>query len=627
MSTTYTQTTTSGLTYTIVDNGPVALGAGGESWTVSIKNSQGQSVLAPMNLNTGVLGTGLLGTGGVVVGTSSYNELLSGLSGGTFVTLPGSTGAINLTVALASGNTFYIGGTTTISVAVNALSAQTINVYGGTATFSGSLIAGALSGSAINIGYGGTFNTGTGLLNILNGSTINFSTGGGTLIANGSGPLLDLSLTTVNNYDPSKDVIEFQGQVTQITNYHIENTNGTVTVTLYNGSTEAGIYTAQLASGVTLNTGDYTVGSGSNPLSITYNGANTYVGICYLAGSMIRMPGGDCAVEEVRIGDEVSAFDWRTDTTTTRKVIWAGSKTTTVNPDLPDDEAGYPVRILKDAIADGVPYKDMLITAEHCLFFEGRFVPARMLVNGRSIFYDRSFATYDYYHIETEEHAVIMADGVLTESYLDTGNRGTFRQTGRVLSIGGRRKSWAEDAAAPLGVDRAFAEPLFRRIETRATLSGHESRAPSPALTDDADLHLVTDRGQVIRKARAANGHVSFMIPTGVTSVRLVSRASRPSDTIGPFVDDRRHIGVSVGEITLFEGNHALNVTAHLTDQTLPGWNAREQEDRRWTDGNALLPLGPRYPNGVALLSIQIRAAGPYLAAAGSVDTAEARMA
>ncbi|OAZ70812.1 hypothetical protein SRCM100623_02163 [Acetobacter pasteurianus] len=72
--------------------------------------------------------------------------------------------------------------------------------------------------------------------------------------------------------------------------------------------------------------------------------------------------------------------------------------------------------MLKDAIADGVPYKDMLITAEHCLFFEGKFVPVRMLVNGVSIFYDKSITSYDYYHVETDQHSVITADGMLTEA-------------------------------------------------------------------------------------------------------------------------------------------------------------------------------------------------------------------
>ncbi|WP_042062677.1 Hint domain-containing protein, partial [Acidomonas methanolica] len=305
---------------------------------------------------------------------------------------------------------------------------------------------------------------------------------------------------------------------------------------------------------------------------------------CFLAGSMIRTPGGDVTVEDIRIGDEVTAFDWRDNAEITRKVVWVGNRKTTVRPALPDDEAGYPVRILKDAIADGVPFKDMLITAEHCLFFENRFVPVRMLVNGHSIFYDKSFSSYEYYHIETDTHSVIWADGMLTESYLDTGNRSSFAQHGKLALIGApSSRSWAEDAGAPLDVARDFVEPLFREIAARAGAAENEAR---PELTDDADLRLVTAAGVVIRKTRETNGHVMFMIPNGVESVRLVSRASRPSDVVGPFVDDRRSFGVAVGEITLFESSRTTPVRAHLTEEELAGWQALEWEDTRWTSGD-----------------------------------------
>ncbi|WP_231867287.1 Hint domain-containing protein, partial [Acetobacter malorum] len=137
---------------------------------------------------------------------------------------------------------------------------------------------------------------------------------------------------------------------------------------------------------------------------------------CFLAGSLIRTAKGDVAVEDVRVGDLVLTVTTGQDVY--QPVIWAGYQTMTVQPNLPDDEAGYPVRIRAWAIADGVPYEDLLITPEHCLFQNGRFVPVRMLVNGSSIFYDRSLTQYTYYHVETAQHAVIMANGMLTESYL-----------------------------------------------------------------------------------------------------------------------------------------------------------------------------------------------------------------
>ncbi|MFW7266980.1 Hint domain-containing protein [Gluconacetobacter sp. Hr-1-5] len=570
-------------------------------------------------------------TGDVVTGSSSITTLV-GLIGGTYVSMPGSTGAINLVANAISGNTYYIGGKTDINIGVNALSGNTVNIYGGTASFSGSSLIGLLSGSTINIGYGGTYNGSSNLITILAGSTVNFQSGGGTLILNADNGVLNLlanngaSAVTFNNYDPTYDTIELQNTTQPIATYNISSSGSSKIITMYGADGQVvANYSVNPANASLLPDATYIVGQGANPLKVTYSAGNTYIGICFLADSMISTPTGPVAVQDLESGNDVTVYvDGEA---LSRKVIWAGKTHATVNPDRPDDQAGWPVRILKDAISEGVPCKDLLITAEHCLFFDGKFVPARMLINGRSIFYDKSFTAYEYYHIETEDHSVIMADGVLTESYLDTGNRRTFRKQGHVTRIGGHAKTWSTDAAAPLGVDRAFVEPLFRRLETRARQAGLENRMDAPVLTNDADLHLLTDRGQIVRPARPAGEYVTFMLPTGVESVRLLSRTSRPSDVIGPFVDDRRNLGVSVGEIILFEGNHAAHITAHLTEQDLPGWATPHHENSRWTEGEALLPIGTRYPNSIALLAIQIKVAGPYTVSARSAEPASAQIA
>ena len=336
---------------------------------------------------------------------------------------------------------------------------------------------------------------------------------------------------------------------------------------------------------------------------------------CFLPGSMIRTTVGEVAVEDVQIGDEVLAFDWRNNTDIVRPVVWVGKAHVKVQHGLPDDEAGWPVRILKDAIADGVPYKDMLITSEHCLFFKDRFVPVRMLVNGVSIFYDKSISSYDYYHVETEQHSVITADGMLTESYLDTGNRSSFRQEGKIATLRGAVKSWEDDAGAPLGVERSFVEPLFRAIEWREDKVSKEQVPAAVELTNDPDLHLVTETGAVIRPMRHTSKEYSFMLPPGTQSVHIVSRASRPSDVIGPFVDDRRYMGVAVGAVRLLSAKRPVEIISHLTTEKPQGWHSdMEWQGTAWTDGNATLPLGDLLKHGkMGILSVSVLAAGPYL--------------
>ncbi len=340
---------------------------------------------------------------------------------------------------------------------------------------------------------------------------------------------------------------------------------------------------------------------------------------CFLAGTEISVNGATRKVEDLAVGDRIDVLvNGKTEQKT---VTWVGKSTSVAAPFLPLDMAGYPVRIVKDALAEGVPFKDMLITPEHCLYLNGCFVPARMLVNGQSIFYDQSFTSYDYYHVETEDHAIITADGVLTESYLDTGNRRSFRQNGDVVAMPRTRNLTWDDAAAPLNVSRAFVEPLFQQFCARAQGMGLPLRTEAPVVTHESNLYLTAGNGRVIRPLRTEKNHTLFMIPAGIETVYIHSNTSRRNEAIGPFVDDRRTLGVLVGNASICHGNTTRTLTSYLHDEDLAGWNNVEFYPMRWTAGNACLPLGHREPGTVALLALQILEAGPYIVS--NVEPAE----
>ncbi|CAK7192922.1 hypothetical protein COMNV_01132 [Commensalibacter sp. Nvir] len=303
---------------------------------------------------------------------------------------------------------------------------------------------------------------------------------------------------------------------------------------------------------------------------------------------MILTPKGNVPIETLQINDEIISYVNGKEEI--RPVIWAGWKDVTVRPDYPDDQAGYPICILKDAIADNVPYKDMWITAEHCLFLNGKFVPARMLVNTVSIFYDHSITSYAYYHIETEKHAIIMADGVLTESYLDTGNRSAFHSPHKDMPtfIHNRKLTWEHNAAASLEIARAFVEPIFSSILSRASNLSKKNKAyPLYILTTDSAFHLITNTGVVLYPTSIKKPFYTFSLPDQTSSVHLVSRSSRPFDTIGPFVNDRRYLGVLIGKIYLRQFHKTIDINRHFEEKTLHGWHTNESNTHRWTDGNA----------------------------------------
>ena len=331
---------------------------------------------------------------------------------------------------------------------------------------------------------------------------------------------------------------------------------------------------------------------------------------CYLSGSMVRTDAGPVTVETLAVGDSVAVFAADGQPQGMRRVTWVGQGHVTVRPDLPDDEAGWPVRIRRNALADNVPHKDMLVTSEHCLLLDGHFIPVRMLVNGSSIAYDRSIDEYDYWHFEVEPHGIVEVDGALTESYLDTGNRqGFIFQAGRWAESDSR--CWETDAAAPLGVQRDFVEPVHRALQER---SGNETCEAEGLLTDP-DLTVLTLSGQSLPLVRKTGQRYLFRLTEGCDEVMLVSRVSRPCDVIGPFVDDRRRLGVLVSQVRLFwENGEREDVTGFLSASRQDGWDVQEASPCRWTNGAARLVLSGR--SGMMtrplFLSIELLAGGPY---------------
>lgn len=593
-----------GVTYSIVHRGGLF-----PSDTVKITDPDGT-----------VTDLGTLGSGQVLKengGTLSIVSIL-GIGGGIYVIPPGITGTVTTLISALSGATIYVGGTATITTAVSALSSTTVDVDGGKATLSGNMLAGAVSGITVNLTNGGTFSNGSGLIGLLNASTINFGTGGGNFIANAGGTLLDLSSATIQGFDAARDFISFENLPAAPATYSISNSLGSQSITVYdaNGQRIADVN----ISGQNFTTGNYSA-TGVGPLTVSSDGTSLSIeavgSVCFLPGTLLRTPEGEVAVEDVQIGDSVLTFE--NGKPVAQPVVWVGSRRADVRPGLPLDEAGWPVRVRQNALADGVPSKDLLITPEHCLYLDGQFVPARMLVNGETIAYDQTIRAYTYYHVETAQHAVIMADGALTESYLDTGNRRAFRQAGTVVRIPGLARCWADDAAAPLMTARDAVEPLHQRLAQRAeTLRTAEAEALRPAdaatLTTEPDLHLVTESGAIINKARSHNGQSIFIVPPHVQAVRLVSRASRPVDMIGPFVDDRRMLGVLVGQMMLQEGTGKARELEPVTGTlAATGWHAAEAgQAGRWTNGDAVLSLGARKPGGFGMLMVEVLAGGPY---------------
>lgn len=543
-------------------------------------------------LDNGVIGSGVsltVSSGGTISTTD--------LQGGTLVLHSGAQTAYTSFGSAGHGGHLVL----TDSAQWSGDRSYAVPAGGSISVESGAVLDHETIGSGVTLTVSSGGQIGTSGVTISSGGTaiLDGTSTGGTVTLADSGAHLVISGLTM----PSNTISGF-GDGTQIDLASIPADSITSVTTSGN---LLSIHTVDKTYSLTVaNVGNF----GSNLVSDGNGG--TYYEACYCADTLILTDKGERPVQDLQPGDHVIAFTDHGEEP--REIVWVGQQQAKVRPHLPLSEAGYPVRVLKNALQDGVPHKDMLITPEHCLFIDGAFTPVRMLVNGRSIFFDTSVTDYTYYHIETGQHSVIQADGALSESFLNTGNKTQFAGlTGGVRVLHETARSWTNDAAAALETDRDVVEPIYQALAARAAEKAIPLNTQPVTFTDDPDLHLETASGLRINPQHQSKGRMRFMLPAQMTDVRLVSRAASPAETVGPFVDDRRQLGVCVGQMTLITGNKRQTITSHLEADRLPGWHEKEKGPARWTDGSALLPLGVTGQVCFQALDIEILSTGRYL--------------
>jgi hypothetical protein len=135
---------------------------------------------------------------------------------------------------------------------------------------------------------------------------------------------------------------------------------------------------------------------------------------CFVAGTRIATPDGNTTVEKLAAGDTVMTADGRS-----VQVKWLGRQfvdTRTTHPAQIN-----PICITAGALAENVPERDLFLSPDHAVEMDGYLVNAGALVNGESIYQVRNMPLegFTYYHIETEAHELLVAEGCPAESFLD----------------------------------------------------------------------------------------------------------------------------------------------------------------------------------------------------------------
>ncbi len=476
---------------------------------------------------TGVLDLGgQSGMGGLSSAVVGGSGSLAVGQGATF-----STGELNL----IGGNMSVAG---VVQVAGNLLSAATITLDGGiltaaAATLSSGTLAGfgdlVLNGGTLAgrggeiIAAGGTLvldgnvTMSTGSLAIAAGASLDLgAAASGTVTFSGTNAELiigNLGLDAISVAGmQGHDVIDLPGVAPSLVSY------------------TGGVVTEQNAGGSTIGSFALSVANGQPAVAIIadgHGGALLTLGgemACFAHGTRLLTPSGYKPVQGFAPGDPII-----TRAGAKKPVRWIGRRVVDIGVRAP---AGCrPVIVRQNALAPGVPSRAIRLSPAHALFIEGVLVPVMHLLNGATVLPDRATGPVTYYHLELDRHELVMADGLLLETYLDTGNRGQFEH-----EAGTRGK--ATQSCAPLITGGPKLAQLRRQLHDIALNSGFTTiREP--------ELYALAKGARHHPEMRAVRGKpvARFSLEPDAGRILLVARSAAPADT-DPDSDDRRDLGI-----------------------------------------------------------------------------------
>ncbi len=286
---------------------------------------------------------------------------------------------------------------------------------------------------------------------------------------------------------------------------------------------------------------------------------------CFAAGTRLLTTRGEIPVEHLTPGDLLPTLNGHA----LRRIRWIGRRSIQL--------AGHtrpwdiqPIRIRAHAFGPDQPHADLRLSPDHAVFANGALTPIRYLLNGATILQE-TVPHITYFHVELETagtplHDAILAHGLPTETFLDTGNRATLV-----------RDTQAATLPSPPFALLIHSGPALEAL--RATLHAHAERL-GHTTTDDPDLHIHAD-GTPLKVTRDGATY-RCTIPPGTRDLRLLSRVMVPAHFAGA---DTRRLGIAVARIEL-DGNPI--VPTHFTT----GWHPREAT-WCWTDGNATIVPPP----------------------------------
>jgi hypothetical protein len=206
----------------------------------------------------------------------------------------------------------------------------------------------------------------------------------------------------------------------------------------------------------------------ATPTVVPTSGISVY---CFCEGTRIRTPDGETPVERLKRGDLVVTADGRV-----RPVTWIGVQT--VSTIFSDRVRTWPIRIKAGALDENVPSRDLLLSPDHALLVDGVLIHAGALVNGTSILRETNVpGVLVYYHVELDDHSLILAENTAAETFVDNVNRLAFDNWAEHKALYPNGRS-VDEMPYPRAKSRRQAPPHIQAaLDRRARMIGAEPAA------------------------------------------------------------------------------------------------------------------------------------------------------
>ncbi|WP_299623112.1 Hint domain-containing protein [uncultured Tateyamaria sp.] len=180
---------------------------------------------------------------------------------------------------------------------------------------------------------------------------------------------------------------------------------------------------------------------------------------CFAAGTRIATPAGEVTVEALAIDDMIRTADGRG-----VAVKWVGVQTLrSASPGLGSEV----VRIAAGALGPDMPNRDLVVTSDHGMIIDDMVINASALVNGSTIDWVSTAQVqggFKVYHIETEGHEVILANGAPSETFIDCAGRAAFENYGEYIELYGYERLIPEMPRIRIAAQRMVPADIRERL-------------------------------------------------------------------------------------------------------------------------------------------------------------------